>query len=51
MVCEKLGMKLIDTQLKALGKPPDISRLQNRTDRFAAVGALGAVDFPGYLPV
>ena len=31
-----------------LGKAPDIRRLQNRMDRLAAVGALGAVDFPGY---
>jgi len=44
-------MKLLSSQVKALGKAPDISRIQNRTDRLAAVGALGAVDFPGHIPV
>ena len=34
-----------------LGKAPDIRRLQNRMDCLAAVGALGAVDFPGYFPI
>jgi hypothetical protein len=33
-----------------LGEPPDICRLQNRIDRLAAIGALGAVYFPGYFP-
>jgi hypothetical protein len=33
-----------------LGKTPNICRLQNRMDCLAAVGALGAVDFPGYFP-
>jgi hypothetical protein len=46
IVCEKSGMKLINTQLKMLGKASDIRRFQNRMDRLAAVGALGAVDFP-----
>ena len=48
IICEKSGTKFINTQLKALGKAPDIRRLQNRTDCLAAIGALGAVDFPGY---
>lgn len=34
-----------------LGKAPDIRRLQNRMDCLAAIGALGAVDFPGYFPI
>ena len=34
-----------------LGKTPDIRRLQNRTGCLAAIGALGAVDFPGYFPI
>lgn len=51
IVCEKPGMKLVSSQVKALGKAPDIGRLQNRTDCLAAVGALSAVDFPGYLPI
>jgi hypothetical protein len=33
------------------GKTPDIRRLQNRTDCLTAVGALGAVDFPGYFAI
>jgi len=47
-ICKKSGTKLIDTQLKMLGKAPHICRLQNGTDRPAAVGAFGAVDSPGY---
>jgi hypothetical protein len=34
-----------------LGKAPDIRRLENRMDCFAAVGAPGAVDFSGYFPI
>jgi len=34
-----------------LSKAPDIRRLQNRMDCLAAVGAIGAVDFPGYFPI
>jgi hypothetical protein len=34
-----------------LGKSPDIRRLQNRMDCLTAIGALGAVDFPGYFPI
>jgi hypothetical protein len=34
-----------------LGKAFDIRRFQNRVDRLAAVGALGAVDFSGYFPI
>ncbi|OGP75323.1 MAG: hypothetical protein A2V86_14280 [Deltaproteobacteria bacterium RBG_16_49_23] len=45
------GTKLIDTQLKMLGKTPQIRRLQNRTDGLAAVCAFGAVDFPRYFPI
>jgi len=31
-----------------LGKASNIRRLQNRTDCLTAIGALDAVDFPGY---
>jgi hypothetical protein len=34
-----------------LGKASDIRRFQDRMDGLAAVGALGAVDFPGYFPI
>ena len=34
-----------------LGKAPDIRRLQNRMDCLTAIGALGAVDFPGHFPI
>jgi len=34
-----------------LGKASDIRRFQDRMDRLAAIGALGAVDFPGYFPI
>jgi hypothetical protein len=34
-----------------LGKAPDIRRLQSRMDCLTAIGALGAVDFPGYFPI
>ncbi|MDP2967638.1 MAG: hypothetical protein Q8P64_00310 [Deltaproteobacteria bacterium] len=50
-ICKKSGTKLIDTQLKMLGKTPHIRRFQNRTDCFAAVGAFGAVDFPRYFTI
>lgn len=50
-ICKKSGTKLIDTQLEMLGKALYIRRLQNRTDGLAAVGAFGAVDFPGYFPI
>jgi hypothetical protein len=50
-VCEKPGTKLINAQLKTLGQAPDVSRVQKRTGHFAAVGALGAIDFPGYFPI
>lgn len=46
IVFKKSGTKLIDTQLKMLGKALYIRRLQNRADGLAAVGAFGAVDFP-----
>ena len=51
IICEKSRTKLINTQLKMLGKALDIRRLQNRMDCLAAIGALGAVDFPGYFPI
>ena len=51
IVCEKPGTKLLNTQPKMLGKASDIHRFQNRMDRLAAVGALGAVDFLGYFPI
>jgi hypothetical protein len=51
IVCEKPGMKLVSSQVEALAKAPDISLVQNRADRLAAVGALGAIDFPGYFPI
>ena len=50
-ICKKLGTKLNNTQLKMLGKAPDIRRIQNRMDCLTAIGALGAVDFPGYFPI
>jgi hypothetical protein len=34
-----------------LCKTPNIRRLQNKTGRLAAVGALGAIDFTGYFPI
>jgi hypothetical protein len=33
------------------GEALDIRRLQNRLDRLAAVGALGALDLTGYFPI
>ncbi|MGA2467019.1 MAG: hypothetical protein ABSH06_22055 [Thermodesulfobacteriota bacterium] len=51
VICEKPRTKLIKTQLKTLRKALDISRLQNRMDCLTAVGALGAVDFPGDFPI
>jgi hypothetical protein len=33
------------------GKPSDIRQFQNRMNRLAAVGALSAIDFPGYFPI
>jgi hypothetical protein len=51
IVCEKPGIKLLNTQPKMLGKASDIRRFQGRMDGLAAVGALGALDFLGYFPI
>jgi hypothetical protein len=51
IISEKSGTKLINTQLKMLGKATDIRRLQNRMDCLTTIGTLGAVDFSGYFPI
>jgi hypothetical protein len=50
-ICEKLGMELIDTQPKMLGKPTDIHRLQERMNFLTAIGTFGTVDFPRYFAI
>jgi hypothetical protein len=51
VICQKSGTKLINAQLKMLGKAPDIRGCQDRMGCLATIGALGAVDFPGYFPI
>jgi hypothetical protein len=46
-----LGAKFIDAQLKMFGKTPDIRGFEDRMGYLATIGALGAVDFPGYFPI
>jgi len=51
IICQKSDTKLINAQLKMPGKAPDIRGFQDRMGCLTTIGALGAVDFPGYFPI